>query len=519
MTTGRAAICAALFMLIASTPVLAEDVTLKARDGQIEVTGTLLGFDGEFYRVETIYGELTVDGSGVICTGPGCPNLQAYVAEIDLSGASTIGSAMMPALVEAFAVQKGLQVERAAHDDGHMTLVLRDDGGTRDVGRLYIRRTTTNEGFADLLANEADLVMAQREIRPEERARAVEAGLGDLTPGNRSRVLALDALVPVVAPDNPVRRIAPRALAQVLAGHIVDWAELGGPSAPISVHLPRSESGLSQAVEDRIMKPAGLDFMTGIIRHDHGDALAAAVLRDPFAIGVASYAEVGKAEPLALTGPCGYELSASRLTIKTEDYPFTVPMFLYLPARRLPKLGREFLAFLRSPTAELVIRRAGFVDQAPETISIASQGQRISNAILSAGDEIPLEELKRMLTALDGKARLTTSFRFEAGSARLDAQSRSNVEQLAQALEAGRYDERTLLFAGFSDGVGPAEANREIALRRAEAVRRAVSEAAETADFDRLQITVDAFGESLPIACDDTGWGQQANRRVEVWVR
>jgi len=72
---------------------------------------------------------------------------------------------------------------------------------------------------------------------------------------------------------------------------------------------------------------------------------------------------------------------------------------------------------------------------------------------------------------------------------------------------------------GFSDGDGPAAANRDIALRRADAVRRAVISAAETANFDRIEMGVDAFGEALPMACDDSAWGRQANRRVEVWVR
>ena len=54
---------------------------LKSRDGAIELSGTLLGFNGEFYRVETVYGELTVDGSGVTCDGPGCPSLTDYIAQ------------------------------------------------------------------------------------------------------------------------------------------------------------------------------------------------------------------------------------------------------------------------------------------------------------------------------------------------------------------------------------------------------------------------------------------------------
>jgi phosphate transport system substrate-binding protein len=30
---------------------------------------------------------------------------------------------------------------------------------------------------------------------------------------------------------------------------------------------------------------------------------------------------------------------------------------------------------------------------------------------------------------------------------------------------------------------------------------------------------VEAFGEALPMACDETAAGRRLNRRVEVWVR
>ncbi|MGE4326109.1 MAG: cell envelope biogenesis protein OmpA, partial [Pseudodonghicola sp.] len=75
------------------------------------------------------------------------------------------------------------------------------------------------------------------------------------------------------------------------------------------------------------------------------------------------------------------------------------------------------------------------------------------------------------------------------------------------------------LFVGFSDGDGPAEANRAIAQKRAESVRDAVLAAAKTAEAAQVEIGVDAFGEALPMACDDSDWGRQVNRRVEVWLR
>src|SRR6056297_3627627 len=114
----RAAIIAALFMIGTGQPVDAQDVTLTSRDGDVEISGNLLGFVGEFYRVDTIYGELTVDGSGVLCDGPGCPNLENYVAEATFSGAPAVGRVLMPGLIEAFALRNGLTSRRDDAGDG-----------------------------------------------------------------------------------------------------------------------------------------------------------------------------------------------------------------------------------------------------------------------------------------------------------------------------------------------------------------------------------------------------------------
>ena len=521
MRAWRAAVFAALFLGAAAMPrgVAAQDVTLSSPDGAVEITGTLLGFDGEFYRVDTIYGELTVDGSGVRCTGPGCPNLEAFVAELRLSGSSTIGDILIPALLEAFALRSGYGLRRERDDADHATFVLFEEAEGEPVARFRVRATSTDEGFADLLADEADIAMALREIRGAEARLAAAAGLGDLDGAGRSRVLALDALVPVVAPGNPVRAISMLELARVFGGVIDNWADLGGPDAPITLHLRDAGSGLGQAVEDRLLAPSGLVLAEGAVRHGSDADLARAVADDRLGLGLASYAETGNTQPLAIRGACGFTLRAERRTIKTEDYPLTAPLFLYLPARRLPKIGRDFLSYLRSAPAQIVIRRAGFVDQAPEEVPVAEQGDRFVNAIMQSGPEIGLDELKRMAGALAPMRRLTTSFRFRPGSARLDAQSLSNVEQLARALEEGRYDARRLVFVGFSDGQGPAAGNRRIAMDRAEAVRGAVVAAAEGAELDRVTLDVEAFGEALPMACDDSAWGRQVNRRVEVWVR
>jgi phosphate transport system substrate-binding protein len=54
MMQFRVAVCAALFLFAGITPAVSQDVFLKSHDGEVEISGTLLGFDGDFYRVQTI---------------------------------------------------------------------------------------------------------------------------------------------------------------------------------------------------------------------------------------------------------------------------------------------------------------------------------------------------------------------------------------------------------------------------------------------------------------------------------
>ena len=159
MAWYRAAVSAALFLFGSTLVVAAQDVMLSSPDGAVEITGDLLGFDGQFYRVDTQFGELTVDGSGVNCDGPGCPNLAGFVAELTLSGSSTMAEVLLPSLIEGFALRNDYQTRRNSLQDGNFEyLLLR--GASTPVARFTFLISNTDEGFADLLANEADVVLS-----------------------------------------------------------------------------------------------------------------------------------------------------------------------------------------------------------------------------------------------------------------------------------------------------------------------------------------------------------------------
>jgi phosphate transport system substrate-binding protein len=90
------------------------------------------------------------------------------------------------------------------------------------------------------------------------------------------------------------------------------------------------------------------------------------------------------------------------------------------------------------------VQGAGYVNQSLTRTPLNLQGDRLSNAIRAAGEDVTLEALQAMVTRLDGAERLSPTFRFADGAAELDTQSRASVTRLAAAIEAGFFDGRTL---------------------------------------------------------------------------
>jgi phosphate transport system substrate-binding protein len=484
----RAAVLAACFY---AGMAAAQDVTLTARDGGLSLTGTLQGWDGEFYRIATEYGPLTVDGQGVICDGPGCPDLTAPRIPVRIVGEGDPGRTLIPPLVAAFATSRGLD---HSVTDGISTLT--DPATGQILAEVSFQPMGQEAARAALLSGGAELILSA----------STEPDLG-------SRPLALDALVPVVAADNPVAQISSADLARALSGEVANWSEIGGPDMPLVLHGLPATNGLQRALSGRLGREVAATEV-----HPDFATLADAVARDPWGLAVTARAMAGKARVITLTDSCGFPLLPSTLAVKAEDYPLSLPLHLLTPRRRLPLMAREFLEFLSLPQAQQVIAAQGYVDRDAERQPMTADGLRLINAIQGAGEETTLADLKRLVDVMDGADRLSFTFRFEDGSSTLDAHSRGNIEDLARLLESDGFLSEAMILAGFSDGSGAASANLALSQTRAEAVLAALQTAAPSLPPDRLP-QIMAFGEALPMACDETGAGRRLNRRVELWLR
>lgn len=483
-------------VLLSGFNLYAGPVILTTKDGLRVIEGELLAFDGEFFRVDTEHGALTLDGGNVVCTGEGCPDPDNLIAEATFSGPADMIHRLMPPLLERFADLEGLHLRRIYVNDDTVTWELAEPTNGQLLAVIEGAVLPEDEALVRLASREADFSLGRVEGQAQMR----------------QDVIALDALVPVVSVDNPRAMITLDQFRQLLRGSIDNWSVLGGQDLPVRLHLP--EGDRVQAELERVFPR--LRFGPATWHADLGD-LASDVAADPAALGLLSLSTIGNTVPLVIGGACGLSTPATRETIKSEDYPLTQPLFLHRVGARQPRLIREFIAFARSHEAQPVIQAAGFVDQGIGRIGFELQGDRLANAVLAAGDDPErMREVQRMIALLMEAERLTLTYRFRDGSSDLDPQSASNIRRLADALGRGEFDEKELIFVGFTDGEGPSAGNLRLSERRASAVRRVI----ESFRGDvPVTLTADGFGEIMPMACDDTAWGRQVNRRVEVWVR
>jgi phosphate transport system substrate-binding protein len=484
--------CAAGFAVLLPNLAAAQDITLTSRDGALSISGSLQGYDGEFFRIDSAYGPLTIDAQGVICDGPACPDLTAPKAIIRLVGEADAGAALVRPLVQAFAQTRGLLY--AASPLG--VAILTDPATDKTLAEFSFLPLPPDLARAEVKAGRAELILAS----------ATEPDFGE-------RAVALDALIPIVASDNPVPGISTLNLAKVLSGDVSNWAQIGGPDMPLVLHGLQPDSDLQRALSARL----GRDI-AATVTHPDLATMARAVAKDPWALAVTGRATAGDARKLPLSDSCGFPLLPSPLAVKAADYPLTLPIYLLTPRRRLPLMAREFLEFLALPAAQTAIASAGYIDRSPERQPMTADGLRLINAIQGAGEETTLTELKRLVDLMDGADRLSLTFRFEDGSNQMDASSAESLTDLARLLEAGVFDGEALTLAGFSDGSGAAATNLDLSQIRAAGVLAALKLAAPTLRDDQLPQVV-AFGEALPMACDETGPGRRLNRRVEVWLK
>jgi outer membrane protein OmpA-like peptidoglycan-associated protein len=107
------------------------------------------------------------------------------------------------------------------------------------------------------------------------------------------------------------------------------------------------------------------------------------------------------------------------------------------------------------------------------------------------------------------------SILFDEGKSTLRSGAEANLRQIVGSIDK-RYSGSNVRVYGYTDAVGSAGYNKQLAEQRAETVRNWL---VKNGNITENRISVHPVGEARPVASNSTEQGRQQNRRVEIVAR
>ena len=117
-----------------------------------------------------------------------------------------------------------------------------------------IKSSQTHQAIINLIDNKADLILSAREMSSDEKEHANSLGIGLI-----ESPIALDALIFIVHPSNPIQSLTTEQIQDIYMGKITNWKEVGGIDAQINPYVRNTNSGSQELMESLVMR--GLDII------------------------------------------------------------------------------------------------------------------------------------------------------------------------------------------------------------------------------------------------------------------
>ncbi len=369
--------------------------------------------------------------------------------------------------------------------------------------QIEIKAHGSNTAFIALQQGEADIGMSSRPITNEERE-ALQNNVTDI-----EHILALDGLVIIVHPDNPIQSLTIAQIAQIFAGKIQNWSVVGGDYMPINLYARNEQSGTFDIFQHFILKSLNLSLHHEAKRFESNNALSKQIASDLYGIGFTGYAYINNARALGIED-CNFQYFPSRFSIKTEEYPFTRRLYLYTATSQASNYVNDFIDYILSDEGQHTVRYTGFVDLA---IEANPNRETIERYLTHAEHKQYQNSLKDFTNLTRNATRLSVTFRFKRNTIKMDNRALQDMKRLIAYLNHPRTDIENIMLFGFTDGEGDYQHNRQLSQQRVEKIAALLDE------YGFPPLFVKGYGETIPVACDNTRLAKQINHRVEVWVK
>jgi phosphate transport system substrate-binding protein len=207
----------------------------------------------------------------------------------------------------------------------------------------------SGNGIKAIIDASTDIANASRFIKDKEVKLAVEKGTYPVP-----HRVAIDAIVPVVHPSNPVSNLTIEQLSLIYQGKIRNWKEVGGTDKEIVVVSRDTSSGTYEVWEEKVLHGAKVTPRAQL--QASNGAVVQVVAKNSYAIGYVGYGYLNNdLKALTIGG-----VAASAATALSGAYPVARPLFMF--TRGWPTgIVSDFINFVVSPEGQQLVKKEGFV--------------------------------------------------------------------------------------------------------------------------------------------------------------
>jgi phosphate transport system substrate-binding protein len=199
----------------------------------------------------------------------------------------------------------------------------------------------SSAGIKTVQTGVCNIGMSSRELKPEEK-------------GLIETVIAYDGIVIIVNQKNPLTDLSLNTVADIFAGKIKYWNEIGGTKHRINVIIREDGSGTRQSFEEKVL-PDKAVTVDALVQDSNG-AVREIVANDPNALGYISYGLVdNRVKALDLDS-----VVPTVESIKQRKYPIVRP-FLFLTNCPHQGLVKNFIDFVLSADGQKLLQEEGLI--------------------------------------------------------------------------------------------------------------------------------------------------------------
>ncbi len=207
----------------------------------------------------------------------------------------------------------------------------------------------SGDGIQELINKTTDIADSSRNIKKEEEILARENGVHFMP-----HPIAIDAIVPIVHPDNPVKNLTIEQLNLIYQGKITNWKNVGGLNKGIVIISRDINSGTYDTWEEKILHKTTVTPRAEI--QESNATVVLAVSKNKFAIGYIGVGYLNKTvKGIKVNG-----IEVTTQTAKSGQYPIARPLFMFTDGQPVG-IAREFIGFLLSTEGQRIVKAQGFV--------------------------------------------------------------------------------------------------------------------------------------------------------------